>query len=29
MEHGKCTKADAIKALRETGGDAVNAIVKF
>ncbi|EAR98331.2 NAC domain protein (macronuclear) [Tetrahymena thermophila SB210] len=28
MEHGKCTKAKAIKALRETEGDAVTAIIK-
>ena len=29
MEHGKCTKAKAIKALRECDGDAVTAIVKI
>lgn len=29
MEHTKCTKAKAIKALRETGGDTVEAILKL
>lgn len=29
MEHSKCTKAKAIKALRESDGDAVTAIVKI
>ena len=29
MEYTKCSKAEAIKALRETGDDSVNAIMKL
>lgn len=29
MEYTKCTRADAVKALRETGDDSVNAIMKL